>query len=363
MFPDCTLVTSCFDLTKYNNKCRNFDESIQKMKSLLEVPCYLVIFGDKSTIHIIQQIRIENKLNDITKYFICQPEDLNSFKYLNFVKINRESYHPTKDERTCPESHLICCSKFELVLKTIHLNPFNTSKFGWIDSNIGVQFSKICIDYKNNMLLKILNDCKEDKFHLQILNVTDKKYINVEYLREYYNSYKWVVCGCLFITGKDIGIKILEDLNNIFIKHTMLGYGHGEEMFYLEIIDKYYDDITRSYGDYHHILNNFCNITIGINYIRNIAHKYMIMGYYKECIDCCQKVIYQYEHYNIEINYKLYFDFLFFNYVSLFYYNRDKAFEFVNYILKLIHENPFIKKEYDKNNVFYDNQFKFALQN
>ena len=29
----------------------------------------------------------------------------------------------------------------------------------------------------------------------------NKKYIKEENLREYYNSYKWVVCGCLFITG------------------------------------------------------------------------------------------------------------------------------------------------------------------
>jgi hypothetical protein len=361
MIPDCTLVTCCFDLTKYNNRCRNLDESINKMKSLLETPCYLVIFTDNLLFNIIKNIRDNYNLDNLTKYIICDPEELDCFKYVNVVKSNREQYHPTKDERTCAESHLICCSKFELVLQIINSNPFNTSKFGWIDSNVGINFSKICINYKNHLLLNILDKCSEDKFYLQILNVNDKKYINEEYLREYYSSYKWVVCGCLFITGKDIGIQILEDLKSVFINHTLLGYGHGEEMFYLEILGKYYDKIHRSYGDYNHILNNFLNITSGLDYIKNIANRYMSIGYHKECIDCCSKVIYQYENYNIEIAYDLYFDFLFYKYISLFYYNNNEAKIFVKHILNLIEKNPLIKNEYNKNKGFYDIQFNFAL--
>jgi hypothetical protein len=361
MIPDCTLVTCCFDFTKYNNKCRNLDDSINKMKSLLETPCYLVIFTDTLLANAIKNIRDNNGLSELTMCNICEPEDLECFKYLNIVKSNREKYHPTKDERTCAESHLICCSKFELVLKIINSNPFGTSKFGWIDANVGENFSKICTNYKNNMLLNILDKSSEDKFHLQILNVNDKKYSNEECLREYYSTYKWVVCGCLFITGKEVGIKILEDLQNVFIKHTVLGYGHGEEMFYLEILDKHYDNIHRSYGDYQHILNNFLAITTGLNYVKNIACRYMTMGYHKECIDCCSKVICQYENYNIEIAYHLYFDFLFYSYISLFYYDNNKAKEFVKHLLNLINENPFIKKEYEKNKSFYDSQFKFAL--
>ena len=44
---------------------------------------------------------------------------------------------------------------------------------------------------------------------------------------------------------------------------------------------------------------------------------YISIGYHKECIDCCSKVIYQYENYNIEISYHLYFDFLFYNYINI----------------------------------------------
>jgi hypothetical protein len=221
--------------------------------------------------------------------------------------MHAEKYHPTKDERTCPESHLVCSSKFELVLKTIELNPFNTSKFGWIDSNVGVNFSKICTNYKNNMLLNVLHKTNQNKFHLQILNVCNKKYITDENLKEYYSEYRWIVCGCLFVTGKDIGLKILTDLNNIFIKHTVAGYGHGEEMYYLEMLDKYYNDIERSYGDYRHILNNFINLTTAFDYILDISNRYLAFSYYKECVDCCLNAIKAIENFNVEINYNYYY--------------------------------------------------------
>ena len=360
MIPDCTLVTSCFDLTKYNKNSRNYDDSLSKMTSLLEVPCYLIIFTDNNLYTHIKNKRNEFNLDNLTHYVIMDIENLKTFQYLENVKKNREKYHPTKDERTCPESHLVCCSKFELVLKSIDLNPFKTNKFGWIDSNIGNNFSKICTNYKNNMLLNILNNCSENKFYLQILNICDKNFIKEEKLKEYYSQYRWVVCGCLFITGKEIGIKILNELNDVFIKHTLLGYGHGEEMFYLEILDKHFDNIEKSYGDYQHILNNFININIGLDYILYISNNYLNHRYYKECIDCCSKAIKQYENYNIEMNYELYFKFLFNLFISLYYYDINKAKELVIKIKNLSEINPYIHNIYNSNKSFYDEQFRYA---
>jgi len=361
MTPDCTLTTCCFNLTKYNVHARDMMTTINNMKSLLEIPCYLVIYTDEITFPYIKNIRDSFDLDILTKYIVMNVENLESFTYLEMVKNNRKLYHPTKDDRTCPESHLVCCAKFDLVLQTMTCNPFNTSHFGWIDSNIGVNFQKICTNYKNNMLLNILNNCNEEKFYLQILNVCDKNYIDDNNLKEYYNQYRWVVCGSLFITGKNIGKIILTELKNIFIKHTTLGYGHAEEMFYLEILDKYYDNIKRSYGDYKHILNNFIDVSVGMDYIKYIANRYMTMSYHKECIECCDAVLTQYEKYNIEINYDFYFDFLFYKYVSLYYYNNRDARKFVLHIIQLIETNPYIKKVYNKNKEFYDSQFRFAL--
>lgn len=360
MIPDCTLTTACFLMTKYHNKCRNMDDALKNMTSLLETPCYLVIFTDDYMYEKIQGIRYN--YNDMTKYIIMDVENLNTFKYLDMVKKNREIYHPTKDERTCSESHLVCSSKFELVLKTIELNPFNTTKFGWIDSNVGVNFSKICKNYQNNMLLNILDKCHPEKFNLQILNVTDKKFIQPENWYEYYKQYRWVVCGCLFITGKELGIKILTELNEVFIKHTLAGYGHGEEMYYLEILDKYYENIHRSYGDYNDILNNFLTATTGIEYIKKmIVEKYMHYGYHRECVDSCKYVLKEYENYSIPIDYEIYFNFMFLTFVSLFYINIEESRIVLKKILKLVDMNHKFRDVYLKEKKFYDQQFSFVM--
>ena len=175
--PDCTLVTACFDLSEYNPKCRSQSESIENMRSLLETACYMVIFTDSKLYVKIKEIR--DVYAKMTKYIVKEIVDLEFYKYVKKIKENRFLYHPTRDERTCAESHMICCSKFNFVLEAIELAPFKTSRYGWIDGNVGINFRKISRDYQPNMLCKILR-MDTDKFHIQAMNVTDKKFINEE---------------------------------------------------------------------------------------------------------------------------------------------------------------------------------------
>ena len=306
MIPDCTLTTSCYDLTKYNKYCMSGDDFINRFELLLKIKCYLIIFTDSLLYEKIKCIRNSYGFENITKYIVREFNELNIFKYTDIVKNNREKYHPTKDERTCAESHLLCCSKFDFVLESINLNPFNTNKFGWIDS-------KLCHSFGNIFLLENITNCS-DNFQIQILNVCDKKYKNNENLREYYSQYRYIVCGGFFTTGKEIGIKILEDLNKEFIETTLSGYGHGEEMFYLSILDKYYDNIKKSYGDYQNMLENFIRPRNNFSYIYNyIIKNYLSFGYHRECYDCCKQMIKDIKDIenNNNINYSLYVEILF----------------------------------------------------
>jgi len=356
--PNCTLVTACFDLTKFNDNSRSLDDNINNMVSLLEVPCYLVIYTDSNCVEKI--INIRGELNSLTHYIIMDFTELKFYKYIDLIKKNRNEYHPTKDKRTCAESHILCCNKFNFVLEIMDLNPFNTTKFGWIDANLGKNFSKICIKYENNMILDILNNIT-DKFHLQILNVCDKKYKNQEFKKEMYNQYRWIACGCLFTTGIEIGKKILNRLNEIFINTTELGYGHGEEMLYLEVLDELYDDIEKSYGDYKMILNNFIKPTTGFHYIYYfIIKKYNNYCYFKEAYDCCKKILFQIENFKVQIDYNIYFLTLFEFYFTTLKYKKNESKEIVNHIMKLINVNPLIKKEFEKNKEYYIAQFNYA---
>lgn len=289
MIPDCTLVTACFNLTKYNPGSRTIDAIISSVASLLHVPCYMVVYTDETLVDRMKEIR--ERYAKLTKFIVCTIEDLPRFELVEQIRKNREAYFPTKDARVCPESHFICCSKFQFVLDVIRDDPFKTAKFGWIDSNVGPEFAKISTNYKNHMLLSALANSTE-QFHIQIMNVCDKTFIDRAHLKEYYAKYRWVVCGCFFTTGKAVGLDILSDLNREFVDTTAAGYGHGEEMLYLPILEKYYDKIVRTYGDYHHILNNFVKTTEGLHYIYwYIVNKYYTMGYYRECRDCCSKLI------------------------------------------------------------------------
>jgi len=360
MIPDCTLVTCCYILTEFNEFSRNMIENVESMETLLSVPCYLIIFCDSISIDKIKEIRNKYGFSEITYYIQKELHELKNSSYIEKIKQNREQYHPTKDVRTCPESHFICCSKFNFVLEAMDLDPFKTRKFGWIDSNVRQNFEKICTNYKSDMLLNVLHECN-DQFNLQILNVCDKKYKKEECKKEMYERYRWIVCGCLFITTKEIGKKILSRLNEVFLKTTEDGYGHGEEMFYLEILDEFYEDIHRSYGDYNTILNNFIKQTVGFDYVYyKIIQSYLYFRYYKECMHCCEQLIHSYENTEVEMNYDLYFKILFAYYISSFYENINLAIEIVKKIRLLIQTNTSIKEIYENDKNYYDAQLKFC---
>jgi len=311
-YPNCTLVTACYDMHKYNPKCRTTAECLHLIDPLLQIPVYLVIYGCKTTMPAIRARR--QKYAAITKYIEIELEDLWSYQFLPQVKENRAKYWPTRDERTCAESHIICCNKFDFVLETMSINPFNTTHFGWIDAYLGTPqvhrespqalksqalksqalksqalncetllqspSLRISENYTNTTVPRILRTIADEwnssQFHIQILNVCDKRFKEPQYKREYYNQYRWLVCGGFFVTSQEAGIPILSRLKEIFVETTMAGYGHGEEMFYLEVLDEYQDQIRGTYGDYGQMLDNFIYPTRNAEYIYHV-----IMANYK----------------------------------------------------------------------------------
>jgi hypothetical protein len=360
--PDCTIVSASFCFSDVHSKARSLKETIKSLDTLLRVPCYLVLYGDSQTIPLMMEKRNSYGLQTITCYKEQSPNDLWSFQYLQKVKENREVYHPTKDERTCAETHLITCNKFDFVLQIINENPFGTSKFGWVDSNLGENASKICEEFdifKMNYLLSNITD----KFHIQIMNVCDKKYKKEELKREYYEQYRWVVCGSLFTCGKEIGIKILNRLKEILTTTTIIGYGHGEEMFYLEVLDEFYEVIHRSYGDYGQIVNNFIRPTKNIPYIYGlILMNYFNKGYYRECYDCAVVLLKEIENYNLYVSWDMYMSILYVYYASCYYYKPEESYDIFCHILKVCNNNPYMKLEYIKNEAFYNQMFSFSKQ-
>jgi hypothetical protein len=360
MIPDCTLTTACFDLSKYNNHSRNIADIKTQIESLLCTPCYLVIYTDEYCIDIIQSIRNNNNLSHLTKYIVTKIEDLPFYKYNAKIKSNREVFWPTRDNRTSSESHILCCSKFNFVLNTISDNPFKTKKFGWIDSFVGPNFSKICEEYTEDIFMNVLNNSFDDKFSIQVLASVDKKYKKPENKKEYYEIYRYVVCGCLFITNKEIGIRILTRLNELFINTTMHGYGHGEEMLYLEILDEFNYEIHKSYGDYGQILNNFFHPVKYYRYVYKFLIHQNLYDYnnYQESYSCSKELLYAIEQLDVKVEADIYMATLIACYKSSLKINPSESIHRIADVYTACKKDRYMKEEFEKYKTYYVDLFK-----
>ena len=305
--PDCTLTTACYFLNKYNPNSRSLEECVKGLEDLLSVPCYLVIYCNEPLAEHIFERRTYYKLGNMTSVVIKEIEELWAYQFADKIRHNRMQYWPTYDARISIESTALVFNKFQFVLETIHNNPFSTTKFGWIDGYVGEKGIRLCADGNFQKQLLYTLDHLPNSFRVQMLNVEDKMYKEDTHKREFYEKARWIVVGGFFTTGEEIGKKIITRIKEV-IAHTIeLGYGHGDEYFYLEVLDEFYDDITRAYGDYKDTMHNF------IRPVKNMVFIYLgtVMGnyrkgYYKECIAACRDMIASFDDYLTEPNFDMY---------------------------------------------------------
>jgi hypothetical protein len=346
--PNCTLTTACFCLKREHSGARSLSETVDLTEALLKLPIYLVIYGDEKTIPLLKEKRIRYGFESLTVFKETKPSSLWSFQYLEKVRQNRELYFPTRDERTSSETHLVTCNKFTFVLETIEANPFQTTRFGWIDAFLGKDTVKICEDYTPRILPWITTHIS-DKFQIQVLNVCDKKYKQKENKREFYSKYQWVVCGGFFTCGIDSGRRVLSRLNEIFVETTTMGYGHGEEMFYLEVLDELHEYISVSYGDYGQMLNNFIYPTRNFHYIYYfILRKYMEKEYWREAYHCSSALLYSLENHWTQDAADLVIHILLDHYISAYHYIPQTCRTLFQKIETVFLKNPPLKAIYER---------------
>ena len=341
--PDCTLTTCCLHI----NGKRSIEELIKQSLCVLRLPIYLVIYCDKLTFPYLFNYRKECHLTDITIFKVIELDNMWSYSLLGRVLDNRKKYFPTKDERTNELTHLITINKFDFVFQTINFNPFHTSKFGWIDCLLGENQMRICKNYKENMIPCILDNIS-DLFHIVVINVNDKKYSLEKNKKDYYQEYRWVVAGGFFTCGSNIGVQILNRLKEIAVSTTNLGYGHGEEMLYIEILEEFDKQIAKGYGDYDLILNNFLKPTENLeNIYFDIIQNYLKFGYYREGIQCIEKVIEQLVNNNAYVSPDIYINILIDYVIATYYLNprHSNCYIVVNKIFFMCYKHPILKQE------------------
>ena len=345
--PDCTLTTGCFLLQKYHAGSRSLADTLQGMEALLAVPCYLVIYCNQPLYDHIVERRRAYHLESITRVMLVEVEDLWAYQFADKIRANREVYWPTHDVRISVESTVIVFNKFAFVLETMTQNPFGTSKFGWMDGSLGVGGAKICQDGQfTRHLLSVLHQVT-DKYHVQILNVEDKRYKQVAWKRAYYQHARWVAVGCLFTTSEKIGRPILQRLQEVIKDTIQQGYGHHEEYAYLEILDEFYDDIQRGYGDYQQAVHNMIKPVENLVYIyHNIVMKYFYMGYDRECEDACRSIISSYDKGLPELNMDMYVRVWSVRYLSMMRHDAMRGAEFGDRIREHIRTHPLFRHHF-----------------
>lgn len=345
--PDCTLTTGCFLLQKYHAGSRSLADTLQGMEALLAVPCYLVIYCNQPLYDHIVERRRSHHLESITRVVLMEVEDLWAYQFADKIRANREVYWPTRDARISVESTVVVFNKFAFVLRTMQENYFKSSRFGWIDGSLGPNGSKICRDGQFSRRLLYVLDHITDKFHLQILNIEDKKYIQPEHKREYYSQARWVAVGCLFTCSERIGRPILQRLQEVIRDTVQQGFGHHDEYVLLELQEEFPQDIQRGYGDYQDTLVNFTHPTENLVYVYwQIVMKYYHFGYHKECDDVCKAIIESFDEGLPEPNMDLYVRIWSMRYLSMMRHDAVRAAEFGDRIREYIKTHPLFRHHF-----------------
>ena len=351
--PNCTLVTGCFLLTKYNQKSRPLEELSKSLEAVLRTPCYLVIYCNEPLKEFIHQERTKYRLEAMTKVVVQEVEELWAYQFADQIRRNRMTYWPTADSRISTESTVVVFNKFNFVLQTIQENPFQTDHVAWIDAFLGENGTKISIDGDfQTKLMYNLKHLHPNKFHIQVLNVEDKKYKEDPHKREFYEKARWIAVGAFFATATQIGIKILSCIQEIIAHTVQLGFGHSEEYFYLEILDDFFDDIHHGYGDYMYTMDNFLVPKKGLTFVYLGA----VMGnysrqYYREAQNAAEAILHSLEESYAEPNYDMYVRVCSALYRCYQNSNPQKAYDMAQKIRHSYKTHPLFRYYYD--NLYY----------
>jgi len=365
-FPDVTLVTACFCFHPIHEGARPLHETLSSAEDLLRLPVYLVVYGDADTVPLLRARREAHGHGgaDRTRFVECRHDQIDSFQYLERVRKNRTEYWPTRDERTSAETHLVTCNKFDFVLRVMNEDPFHTTSYAWIDAFVHPKMNKICTDYSPSLFMNLLRQIRPDKFHLQIMNVCDKKYIQPQWKREYYQQYRYVVCGCLFACGVRVGRPILERLKAIVKETVEGGWGHGEEMCYLEILEEFSDDLQRSYGDYQQIVNNFHGLRRNLGYVVHlILRKYVAYGYHREAHECAKHLLHSIESGQVQepVSPHVYLEILFTCYLSAYKSQQPsmETLQWANHVLTTIRHHEPLQQLFSEREDYYQSRLDY----
>ena len=271
----------------------HFDENkdyFERGKRTLSIQQKMIIYvGDRDIEKLVYNFRKEKGLEQYTKIIFIPFEELLFYPYKEQIK-----------NISCQTNiHIILLSKFMFVSDSLEQNYFNTNYFSWIDFNLLSEKPWDSDQYTNDSVYEKINKIAEfpkDKFTVTILSFWNPSiYDN---LREFYQRYRYICCGCFTTMDLETGKKIMNAIIQYAKEVTLEGYGHGEEHLYGHMIDLYRKDFNLNLGDYQDTIDNYYKLTTNHNYVYQI---YQNSPQIYICVYACPTVdYYKQEILNIE---------------------------------------------------------------
>jgi len=122
-----TIVTSYFQLEKSK---KNHETYVTWMQNMLIIQSPMLIFCDKDSVKIIEEIRKDNSIYP-TKIMVIDFTEFYTYKYYHvfqyhYVTKDHEKYHN-------PYLYLIWNEKSHFLKRAVEMNPFSTDTFLWVD--------------------------------------------------------------------------------------------------------------------------------------------------------------------------------------------------------------------------------------
>jgi hypothetical protein len=250
-----TVVTSYFNMSRIPDspnsmKTRNGKEFLKDAAMTMGLEQNLVVYCDYESVKILKAMRPAH-LESKTKYITIEFSRLDSYtKYYQKIADVRNKTKYNVDIENTASYYLLCMTKYDLLLKTMINNPFNSTHFAWCDITIETK----C--WKNGIIFPKIWKEFRDKLSVCYIDYQPRS-LAINNVKEYY---RWGRCSMAngFFTGNKINmVSFCNEMIKAFEDMLSQDVGHTDEQLISIVYFRRPEIFEFYYGDYTEIIMNY----------------------------------------------------------------------------------------------------------
>lgn len=261
-----TIVTCFYDIRSMENNSgnvRNVDTYFEKGKFVLNLPYNLIIFTEEKYREKFINLRKDN-LNKTL--IICQPLDETYFWKYNADIIRLQNTYIISNINKIKDTPLyiiLTYNKFDFIEKAIHVNPFDSNRFLWLD--FGITHVSTSPELIHNWIYNIPEKVK-------IMEIAAYGHVNT---KEYFKKVHHNHAAGLFSGSKSYLLNFVGAFKNMICETINDDWYQLDEAIISMVTGKYPSLFELYYGDYKDIICNYDGYTSGEANIQRIIKSYI----------------------------------------------------------------------------------------